>query len=109
MYIAPGPVDTPVMPTEISSTSVVLNWKTPSDPNGNITDYKVNLFILSTDRLEYKNSKTSTRRKREVTVNDAVTVACVAGNIANVDRNITTGSAITTLTLSDLSTSQYIL
>ncbi len=90
-------------PSDINSTSVVLKWNPPLDPNGDITDYTVNLAILSTDVKRYRSLKAGNRRRRQTGGSNSVTESCVTGRSANLNRNITTGNAMTALPVNDLS------
>jgi len=102
--IVPGAPGLPEKPIEFNSTFAVLKWKEPEDPNGEIINYRVNLVILSTNRLAYDNSGNSgSRRRRRATESEDVIFQCVTGNMINVNRNLTTGNSMTSIIVYDLS------
>ena len=86
----------------MNSTSVVLKWNEPEDPNGIIVNYRVNIVIISTNPLAYSRNSGGSRRRRQASVDD-ITLQCVAGSIGNVDRNLTTGNSMTSIAVNGLS------
>ena len=100
-FSVPGPVPQPpvVQNDTICSTSALVTWNPPEDPNGIIRNYTVNLMALSSDA---GNSQGRGRRKRQ---SSAVDIECITGS--NVEQNITVGGDQTSLRLNNLSEFMY--
>ena len=80
--LVPGDVSRPptVPEQEITPFSANVSWNSPADPNGEIIQYTVNVYIVSNDMMS------GTRERRQTTLIDS---DCVIGGMDNVDRNIT--------------------
>ncbi|XP_064385915.1 uncharacterized protein LOC135334596 isoform X5 [Halichondria panicea] len=65
----------------LSPFSANVSWTPPVDPNGIITQYTVNYFIVSNDTM-------STRRRRQAPVPTVIDPVCVVGGMENINRNI---------------------
>ena len=83
----------------INSTSALVTWNPPEDPNDIIRNYTVNLMALSSDA---GNSHGRGRRKRQ---SSAVIIECITDS--NVEQNITVGGDQTSLRLNNLSEFMY--
>ena len=106
--LVPGPVPEPpeVPVNTINATSAVLSWDPPSDANGVITLYAVNLVVVSSDASTFNSTSSQGRRmKRETSVDMMVSEECIKGVENNANRNITVGGDQTSLSLRDLSES----
>lgn len=97
--IVPGAVDRPpVVPAnQTAPFAATVSWNPPSAPNGLITQYIVNLVLVSSGRMGVV--------RRQAVVPMVINPDCVIGGTENVDRNISvTGNPPpTSLTLDTLS------
>ena len=68
----------------LTATSVLLRWDEPIDPNGDITEYRINVEAISTTRVEQEDG----RKKRQTNM-PSVDTRCISGGVGNVNRNFT--------------------
>ena len=96
----PGVVVRPpeVPPSEITSTSALVQWSPPSDPNGVIRGYVINYVVISSDPGQFGGS--SNRRRRQA---NSVATECIMGGMGNVNRNMTVDGTQTSAQLNELS------
>ena len=80
---------------DLTPFSAVVRWSPPSDPNGVILSYTVNLVAVSSTPLW------GTRRHQRQT--SAVRVECTLGGQTNINRDITVHGMQTIATLTELS------
>ena len=77
----------------VTSTSVLLQWDVPDDPNGVVIEYRVNVMAISSD---------PDARRQQATSDAGVIMPCIVpGGDVGVDTNITTTA--TSLELMNLS------
>ena len=94
----------------VTSTSVLLQWDVPVDPNGVVIEYRVNVMAISSDpdafTSEGEGGRRRRRRRRRKRTSDAgVIMPCIVpGGDVGVDTNITTTA--TSLELMNLSECQ---
>ncbi len=80
----------------MSPFSANVSWNPPVDPNGIITQYTVNYFIVSNDTM-------STQRRRQVPMPTVIDPVCVVGGMENINRNISVTGELTFTILENLS------
>ena len=99
--IVPGevPRPPPVDNADITSSSAVVTWNPPPDPNGVVLSYTVNFAAVS---MVNSAPQDMGRRRRQTSV---VTSECILGGEMNINRNITVVE--TTATLTNLSECSY--
>ncbi len=108
--IVPGGVNKPppVDEATLTSTSVLLTWNPPEDPNGAIVNYRINVQALSSDPTAFMMGMMGggggDRRRKRQTQGNMANPACITGGQENIARNFTTGNDQTTYRLNDLST-----
>ena len=101
--LVPGEVSRPppVDNADITSSSAVVTWNPPIDPNGVVLSYTVNFAAVS---MVNSAPQDTGRRRRQTSV---VTSECILGGEMNIDRNITVVE--TTATLTNLSECTYFI
>lgn len=82
--------------TNLTSTSVLLRWNHPVDPNGIITKYRVNVMAVSTDPGAM-GIGSGNRRRRQVGLN----TNCIMGEVG-LTSNFTTSDNETALFVTSL-------
>ena len=75
----------------INATSVTLTWDPPTDPNGIITSYTVNLEVVT------QVDENTSRKKRETA--STINILCISGGV---NRNIDVDPSMTSLSVNDL-------
>ena len=101
ILLVPGevPRPPPVDNVDITSSSAVVTWNPPIDPNGVVLSYTVNFVAVS---MVNSAPQDMGRRRRQTSV---VTSECILGGEMNINRNITVVE--TTATLTNLSECSY--
>ena len=107
IIIVPGLVAKPpeVLKDTLTSTSAVLVWSIPDDPNGIITGYRVLIKTLSTDPMQFNfmmmTGGVGDRRKRQV---PNIITECIKSGIMD---NVTLNATGTSHSVSNLSKCRF--
>ena len=91
----PSPNNTIPGPPEDAVFTVVLSWKPPPHPGGNLISYTINLVAVG------ESSTSSNTTQRQTRQADNFLDNCIVGGSNNTDRNFKVPSNTTSLTVDD--------